>query len=569
MRMDGVCGRGFAALMLCLSLAACGGGGGSSTGPTSLPPESLDVVPPGPRIDIGARNYFPLGVGDVWYYERSETGASGSASRRVLSGPDAEGAFTVSDVDGDPTLIRYRPGPSGVETLDPFQAQADGLPGLYASLPRLVEYPSPPYPVGAELRTVRQGSVGADLDGDGRHDSFRIEIRQVFRGFEMLTVLDRPMEVAHYYNNVSLTALRSSDGQSSTIVATEDAYFATDIGLVQVVRQANQSNGAVVSPRYTLSLLSARVGGVDYLPGGNARIIDLTHVELVADPASAAFYALLPDTGGGARIARIDAVTGSTTTSASVAQGAQTFAISRDGGTMYVDSQASGEVVRISLPDMRETGRAVLPLDSDGWRTFAASMAVSPTDPNVVAVALKRRYASTHGGVILLKDLQLQPVRTPEGVGATRLSFGSDGWIYGYDQLDPGLRRIEVLADGVIARGSVAIDAIYTRSFEAGEGVIVLGNRVYRADASLSYVGEVPLHLDCRKVPTRRSLLCHSVIDSVQVSVVDLDSLTVRDALRYTNRGANSYWQLVPGPSGSFAVSEPDLVTIFNSPRLP
>ncbi len=573
MQLGVVFARVMLATTIVTALQGCGGGGGGggASAVTVLPTESFEVIPSGPRIDVGTRNLFPMGLGDAWYYDRADAVAGGTASRTVVSGPDADGAFTVNDIDnGDAVNVRYRPTSAGVQTLDPFQAQSDGLGGLYAALPSFIEYPMPPYPVGAELQTVRQGDAGADLDGDGKNDYFRIDIRQVFLGFETIAVLGKPTEVAHFKNTVNLTALRTRDGNASTVIAEEDAYFASDMGLVRAVRSSRLSTGTVVMPQYTLTLSSATVDGVDYSIYGTSRAVALTHLDLVADPRSNAFYANLPDTGGGARVARIDGASGAVTVSASLGTGGQALAISADGSMLYASVYASGEVVRLSLPDMRETGRVVLPADSDGWTTTARSLSVSPTDPNVVAVALQRRYAAPiQGGVAVIRDLVLQPRRTPEGVGATAVSFGADGWIYAYNEVAQDLRRIELVVDGAIERSVVTTGGFYSASFEAMDGLIVLGNRVYSADVSLAYIGDVPAHADCRKVLGRGTLLCHSVVDSRQVSIVDLTSLTIADVVSYTNRGVNGNWQMVPGRSDTLAVSEPETVTIFRSGRLP
>lgn len=269
---------GACAWVLAALLAACGGGGGGGEGGGGssggsagtaplLPTLSEDVAPAGARTDVSARNLFPLAVGDTWTYDRrsGSTGAvTGTVTRSVAAGPDANGYLRLREVDGaDVVDTLYRRVAAGLEMRDPFGAEGF-LPGVYQALPSYIEYPTPLYPVGGLRRSLRQGSLGVDIDGDGQVDYYSAELRQIFRGFETIAVLGQPTEVAHFSITLSFLAVGTRTRVSYTVTATEETYFASGIGLVRAERAATGSDGAIVTPAYAIELRSATVGGVSY-----------------------------------------------------------------------------------------------------------------------------------------------------------------------------------------------------------------------------------------------------------------------------------------------------------------
>ena len=237
-------------------LAACGGGG---DGPL-LAEGAEDTVPAGPRIDVAALDLFPLDAGDLWDYDRiAAGGATSRVTREVVAGPDANGFFTVRETDA--TLVSdivYRAGSEGIEQFDPLGARTS-MPGAYDALPLVVQYPMPFYAQGGVRRIVRQGDARADLDGDGLSDAYRVEITQVFQGFETQPVFGQPEQVAHFSNALAFTIVASSSGGSYTTTTTEEAYLASGLGLVRMDRAAVGSDGAVIVAPYTLVLQGASI----------------------------------------------------------------------------------------------------------------------------------------------------------------------------------------------------------------------------------------------------------------------------------------------------------------------
>lgn len=242
-------------------LAACGGGGNDEH---HLPVLSQDIIPSGPRIGVSQLNLFPSGAGDSWLYDRIPAlNLSGTVTRAVISGPDANGFVVLRETDvNQSTDIVQRLTSDGPEQYDPLGAEGD-WPGVFAALPTFIEYPTPLYPVDGERRLIRQGSFGVDVDGDGQLDDFRVEIVQVFRGFEAMDALGQTVDVAHFSNVLAFTTV-TSNRASYTVTTTEEAYFAGNVGLVRADRTAVGSDGVVIVAPYSIVLRSATVHGIGY-----------------------------------------------------------------------------------------------------------------------------------------------------------------------------------------------------------------------------------------------------------------------------------------------------------------
>ena len=562
-------------LALCaLLLSACGGGGGDTP---LLPTLSSDTLPSGDRIDVGARNLLPFHAGDTWIYDsRSASGAVlTDTTVSVVGSLDASGRFTLRTVDpsgsGDNA---YRLGSDGLIAIDPLDA-GTAMPGLLAALPSLLEYPLPFYAVGSTRSTVRQGNIGADLDGDGKNDYFRVEYTQLFHGFKTVAVLGKPTEVAWFTNTLVLTAVATRTGRSAVATAVEEAWLAPNLGLVHAERSSSASDGSVPVAAYTIDLRSANIAGVAYPNDGTALPVSLTHSALVFDATRGVYYASVPGSvvGQGNRIATIDATSGSIGYSAVVGSEPGPLALSADGSTLYVGLRGSGELLRLAPPAMTEVGRVTLPSEPFFGQRYAEDIAISPASNGVVAVSLVRPGVSPrHGGVVLVRDGVLQPTLTQAHTGSNRIGFDATGaWLYGYNNetTEFGLRRIEVLADGLVERLVVPTGGGFGSSFEVRDGLAVVGAAVYSADATLAARGIVATASGCRKLPGQNLLVCLDANDSQRLRIAESIGFSTLATPRYTSSGSYSGGShLTPGPAGQVAIDSADTVTLFTTPGL-
>jgi hypothetical protein len=81
----------------------------------------------------------------------------GSASRTVVSGPDANGNLVLREiVAGETTDTAYRVTADGLFLTDPLGPTAP--PGVRQIVGTVLEYPQPFYAVGQTRKAIRQGA---------------------------------------------------------------------------------------------------------------------------------------------------------------------------------------------------------------------------------------------------------------------------------------------------------------------------------------------------------------------------------------------------------------------------
>lgn len=566
-------------------LSACGGGGGGSGGAESPPVTPAPVVPAGSRpppatvrsdenpagarLDRRADNYFPMAVGDHWTYERTD-GAGGSARTvtvRIVAGSTAGtvGWQETDPVDGAGTS-RYRRTAEGLEVIGPFTG---GLPDAAAKLVGdPLEYADPFYAVGSVRRVLRQGSYGEDVDGDGVHEGFSFELTQTFVGFEEYRVGTGTVQAARFRTAYRIMAMYSKSLSSGAyppdyvFKGTEETWWGPGIGLLRADRQFEDSTRGAVEPLHTLRLVQGTVAGravvVDDMV---TRSIALGHNALVFDARRGVYYASVPGAvvGSGNRIAIIDPASGAVTHSLPVGSEPGAMAIAADGASIYVGLNGSGEVVRLALPGFAEMGRVRLPSTSFYGQFVAETLAASPVDAEAFAVALARTGVSPkHGGVALVRAMQLQPQQTQDHTGSNLIVFGADGQsVYGYNNetTEFGLRRLEVLANGLAERQVISFGGgFYQRTIDRMGDRLIVNNRVARTPG-LELDGQLSYGTGCRFAEVGRVLCLDAAPGSTpRLLVADLTSYALLDTLSLPANAAIDYATLVPGPAGTVAL---------------
>src|SRR4051812_36510072 len=236
---------------------------------------------------------------------------------------------------------------------------------------------------------------------------------------------------------------------------------------------------------------------------GQAIDIGIVHNALIYDGTRNRYYASVPGSviGAGNSIATIDPASGQVTHSAPIGSEPNALAIAADGSALYVGLDGSGEIVKLALPAMTEQARVRLISDGFFGQSRAETITVSPVDPNVVAASMAWQGLSPrHAGVALILNMVMQPNRTQTHTGSNLVVFDSTGTtVYGLNNetTEFGLRRIQVLADGLAEQAVVAAATGFsTQALGYANGKIIAGNVLYTAPA-LTAAGVISGASDC------------------------------------------------------------------------
>lgn len=566
---------------LAFTLVACGGGGGGG-GEAAAPPaaqsQSLvraalptlvqDIEPAGARIDLRSRNYFPLGNEDTLTYDKTQgsTVTAGAVKRTTSAVSDLDPV--ISEVEGGVrTSFIYRRTANGILAINPLGNDAPAAVSTLVG--NVLEYPEPFFAIGAVRTVVRQGGFGADLDGDGIQESFRLEIKQSLVGLETLPLPVGTAEMAHFTTISTLTISPSrQSSEVSTVVTTENSWFAPGIGLARANYVSTRPDGTVEEPFYAIALASGRVDGqrlFTLVPGVSSLVtIPLAHNALVFDATRNRYYATVPASvvGQGNSIATIEPATGAVTYSPPFGSEPSAMAFSRDGNSLFVGLSGSGEVMKLRLPDMVEQSRFRLPVEEFGGPTQASSIAPSPTDPDVVAVSISaNNNIANHRGIVLVRNGVVQARRSSVFSDSGLIAFDPNGqFIYGYNGADT-VRRIQVLPDGVVEQAfSRDVTSNFgVTSLDVSSRGLVLNSSVFRG-SDLSRLGLLPNPIgSCRAHTVNNRLICLADFrsDTGRLAVVDATTFVVLSTPDYGSVSDITPRQLVAGPAGQVALRYP------------
>jgi DNA-binding beta-propeller fold protein YncE len=317
--------------------------------------------------------------------------------------------------------------------------------------------------------------------------------------------------------------------------------------------------------------------------------IDLVHNALVFEPRGGYYYASIPGAVAvdGNRLARIDPA-GTLQVSPPIGSEPFALAVAADGSAIVVGLDGSGEVIKFSLPGLVEQWRVRLPVDPFYGQLLPENIALSPVDPDLVAISMRRVSVSPrHGGVALIRAGVLQPRRTQDHTGSNLITFDRSGAaLYGFDNDGAaGLRRIGLLADGLVEELVVAVNGSFidARHLDVVAGGVLIERQVYGTPA-LALLGQAGGNTrGCRAAVAAAALLCLGQgsigIDDGTVAVVDAASFVTgaTPSFRQSPALQESASELVPGPAGqvalrfgAFLLFEPATsIRLMNSAALP
>jgi hypothetical protein len=578
-------------------LAACGGGGGGGTGQlvvpsaetqtrASLPTVIQDITPQDiNQLGIGGATYFPASLGDKWEYERSFGSQTppDSVIRTVEKNDGFEIAIVETASSSSPTTSVYRKTSAGLLTTDPLE---DAPIAAKKLIGELLDWPSTLYTPGAVRKSIRQGSWGEDLDNDGVIDSFRLELSQVHVGTEQIYLPTGigSTNTVHMLTTISLTLSPSNlDYLPYTITLVEDSWWVANIGLVSSNTVTRETNGSTTTE--LLKIRNCTINGTEYFGVSSAntmRKLSLTHKTVVYDSTRNLYYASVPSSApnDANSIATVDPVTGSIAFSAPIGSEPSAMGIAADGSALYVGLNGSGDVVKIRLPDMQLISRIRLPNDRFYGQLYAENIAVSPTNPNVVAVSTLATNVSGHAGLFLIRDDVLQPTATYNQNHV--IAFDLDGqYLYGYNNgtTQRNLNKIQVLSSELRQVQTVQTTYDYViRQLSFSPAGLVLGNETYRS-SDLSLIGSIGLkygkNCAAHSVPNR--LLCQYTTSDqlLHIAIVDATSFTeIASPILGISYLLNSTDRVVTGPPGQIALTDgvagmtKSNLWLFSSPAL-
>jgi DNA-binding beta-propeller fold protein YncE len=306
-------------------------------------------------------------------------------------------------------------------------------------------------------------------------------------------------------------------------------------------------------------------------------MIALSHNALVYDSTRTRYYASIPGSVAtyGNRIAMIDATTGAVTYSAqSVGSQPTALAISADAASLYVALNGSGDVVKLSLADFSEQWRVRLPTDVNYGQLTTEQLAVSPTDPDVIAVSMVRAGVSPkHGGVGLIRNGALQTRLTDPADLSNFITFGADGsTVYALNNDSTGfqLRRISVVADGLQLTQSVTSAADFgARALSWSAQGLLVDKTAYRA-SDLAQIGAVTVSGgQCKPHSVADRLVCFNSpwnqTTNPSLAIVNATTYVILATPVYLGNATNYIASdIVPGPAGQVALRMNS--TYWNSP---
>lgn len=474
------------AIFLSLVLAACGGGGGGGStggGGTASGTGLIPTASPlGATLVADATTLRPLIAGASWGYAGTDTvnGSSTTYTDTVTQTASA-GTFTESASNG------FNGG------ADTSTVSASGGTVTSRTVAELIEGASQQLSY-AELRSpVRQNDqvtvldqhyadIGADLDGDGKHESGDIGVYRVVVGMEDVALPNGSTQHAVRVDMIGMVRVTlSSNGAVSpaTRAALQSTWYAPGIGIVkqrlttpvsstsdEVVEEVltyfdGVTTGFGAKPAAEVRVSAdAAVGAGQPLPDVNAVVAFPDHAVLVGtfmDVAQLKWYTALSSIDTNGKVLRTNLYTG-VPTNGFLALGGQLVAV--------VDGRPTGQYCQASLLHFDAHGgqfnagsNSVITFPPAPGKTLCSNVIqlMSASDGNRLWLAAVRQSLSTSGWVT---DLFVQP-------------FDAQG--------TPLAGETTLLSANAVLTDSLSSGGVALRSVSAAGGKVVVG---YATDTS-------------------------------------------------------------------------------------
>jgi hypothetical protein len=525
---------------------------------------SEDIVQPGPTRQISVDEYFPLAPGDQWDYLRTADDGTSFGSVRFTVLPDPAGAASVV-MEEDGIRSRYRRDADGITLLNPLPEDWPQVVRDIVGELRL--YSSSISSSGSWYRrAIRRGPLGMDVDGDGHEDGFQLEYTESHEASSRIQLPAGEIDTVVYRTRLRIQVEPSRrDFVGVPVVQTETAHVAKGYGVVKrTLSVSPQAPGASV-PRYTLTMIGARIDGVHL---AEAIRVPLYHGDVVNDGQRARYYASLPREG---RLALIDVETGHYERSRWIGGQPNLLAISPDASTLFVSLDETGEILQLSLPALEEVGRLVLPRQHDTGRPCEVAAMMLRSNSTDSVIVMLRSYWNLFGthecGALWLNGTT--PWLTWDTDGAVPWSLTDTNLhpkLYGLDGTVPfvTLREWDYATGQAVVSSSlpIALPELPRYEMDWYDDRLLVHASLFSTQGGLSHLSDLTGVAGCRNLPhLNGQLMClsgSSMDRGLELSWVDKTTLSTRERFRPLHAPEiYGFKRLVPGGFGRVLISYP------------
>ena len=311
--------------------------------------------------------------------------------------------------------------------------------------------------------------------------------------------------------------------------------------------------------------------------------VEARHV--IADPVRHVFYATVA--GDAAAYANsvvvVDATSARVTDSVFVGSQPLTMALSDDASTLWVSLQGSYEIRRVDLTSGSPVPAEQYPLPEgeSGDLAYAGPMVVLPGTTDSVALSLHREGVSpSYAGSAIVDSGVARPGQTPGHTGASRLTGGPAGWVFGYNNLHTGygFYALEVTETGLTSTehedliSGFDTDIVYADGrvyATSGQIVNVSNPSSPKRAGAFAFSGSAVLPL----APEPRLLMLSvDFSDPAVLRLLDTETFAQVDAVTYPDLDIEDAFDLVSagGESlafiGSRGFDDPPRLFVLNNP---
>lgn len=582
------------ALAMAFGLTACGGGGGGdNTADPQAQPLQIEKISTDEAVagmTALSAPLMPLATGNRWVNdvltpEGLPSGVLDTDQVMGLTGNVAAMRNTRSDNPDEPNNYTYVLNGRAVSIRDLFGDTffANASPAIGD----LQAYPSALPTSGLAQRSIRQGDLGQDLDGDGLNDGYRLSHAQFMEGrqTEWIPVLGTRHEVIHLRTIVRLSVFISSEKGLEVPLQdiVVDEYLVAGLGPIRqeaTVRDLTDNT----EQREVTVLKSATVGGQTLGPVLRDTAVVTSTVSGVSQlqwmPGRQWFVGLI-DRDGHTQAVAIDPLTGAEVARTALDKGLmRQLRVAPSGDLMYLFDPNTSTVVQVqaqgaSAPfTLVQTGELTLPVPDflaglpDTTRFYPEDLAISPADPRRVLIGAHTDAAvfNLQEGNVVFTVNDMVITRRQSGMRAERLIFDATG-----NRLIASLRALE------ISSGSRQLSALRLQSdgtlsvvaqLAAADNTVLSQEPTHDVRGDVLYGPSSTIHFDtlaqspwaqrCRVLPdSQRARVCPGGNRITGLDIQAAGDGQTTFVLAYPGLPTMVYdMALTPGPSGIVAVGQ-------------